>query len=177
MGPLPGSQRPYSGMPSYGPPSSMPALTPLPSSGEDVYEDLPNFRGTPGVIIFCLYLLLVSSLFANLGRSDFNFVLYLLGYHIWCIESDMKTTAGLRRLVRGARQFAVLLSVATLVDITWNFIAYSTWACDKAEPQLCFPEPQDLQVRWSYGAHSLALTLSLINLVLKVRLMHAPNRV
>ncbi|CDJ48048.1 hypothetical protein, conserved [Eimeria brunetti] len=165
MGPLPSSHRPlYGGPPSYPP---LPPFPHLPAPVETTYDDLPNFRGTPGVIILCLYILLASSLFASLGRADFNFVLYLLGYHLWCVEGDLKTTAGLRRLVRGARQFAVLLAVASFVDITWAFVAYSTWTCEKNEPQLCFSEPQDLQVRWTYGAHSLALSLSLLNLVLK----------
>ena len=148
--------------------SSLPGSYRLPPPPE-YYEDLPNFRGTPGLIILCIFLLLLSSMFSCLGRADFNFVLYLLGYHIWCVESDTKTTAGLRRLVRGARQFAVLLSVTTLVDMTWHFIAFSTWVCEKGEAQLCFPEAQNLQVRWTYGMHNMALTLSLINLVLKVR--------
>lgn len=181
MGPPPYLSRSYAsgvglgGPPFYGgpplsnsyrasPPSASPASFP-------VYDDLPNLRGSPGLIILCLYILLISSLFACLGRADFNFVLYLLGYHLWCIESDYKTAAGLRRLVRGARQFAVLLSITTLVDITWQFIAFSTWACEKEEPQLCFPEPQNLRVKWTHGIHSFALYLSLINLVLKVLLI------
>ncbi|OEH75459.1 hypothetical protein cyc_02012 [Cyclospora cayetanensis] len=163
----PRSNMPYPSMGPYCYSATPPSLQHAASSDHH-YDDLPNFRGTTGLIILCLYLLLPSSLFACLGRADFNFVLYLLGYHIWCVESDMKTTAGMRRLVRSARQFAVLLSVATLVDITWHFIAFSTWACDKGEAQLCFPEPQNLQVRWTYEIHSLALSLSLINLVLKV---------
>lgn len=151
-------------MPSYRA-SSPPAAA---SAPVQVYDDLPNLRGSPGLIILCLYFLLISSLFACLGRADFNFVLYLLGYHLWCIDSDYKTTAGLRRLLRGARQYAVLLSITTLVDITFQFIAFSTWGCDKEEPQLCFPEPQNLRVRWTYNIHSFALYLSLVNLVIKV---------
>ena len=167
MGP-PRSSLPYSGVGHYGY-SQMPHSVQPAEPAAQLYEDLPNLRGSPGLIILCLYVLLVSSLFACLGRADFNFVLYLLGYHIWCVESDMKTTAGLRRLVRGARQFAVMLSIATLVDITWHFIAFSTWTCDKGEAQLCFPEPQNLQVRWTYGLHSLVLSLSIMNLGLKVK--------
>lgn len=147
-------------------------LTAVPGTAyeEKYYDDLPNLRGSPGLIILCIYLLTVCSMFACLGRTDFNFVLYLLGYHIWCVEGDRSTTAGLRRLVRGARQFAVLLSLTTLVDISWHFVAFSSWVCEKDDAVLCFPEPQNLHVRWTYTAHCLALYLSLINLVLKVNI-------
>lgn len=138
------------------------------SHGSAVYDDLPNFRGTPGVVILCIFILLITSLFSCLGRTDFNFVLYLLGYHIWCVEGDLRSTAGLKRLLRGARQFAVLLTMATLADLTWNFIAYSTWMCDKEQPEICFPEVQNQHVRRAYGMHSFALSLSAFNLMLKV---------
>ncbi|KAL8270043.1 hypothetical protein Esti_006035 [Eimeria stiedai] len=157
-----------SGVPPYAY-FSLPGSYRMPPASEKApYDDLPNLRGTPGLIVLCIFLLLIFSLFSCLGRTDFNFVLYLLGYHIWCVESDPKTTAGLRRLVRGARQFAVLLSITTLVDISWHFVAYSSWACEKNDGPLCFPEPQNLQVRWSYGMHQLALSLSLVNLILKL---------
>ncbi|KAL8439050.1 hypothetical protein Efla_007705 [Eimeria flavescens] len=158
----------FSGLSPYGA-SALPGSYRLqPAAEQQSWDDLPNVRGTPGLIVLCLFLLLVFSLFACLGRADFNFVLYVLGYHIWCVEGDAKTTAGLRRLVRGARQFAVLLSITTLVDISWHFVAFSSWACEKNDGPLCFPEPKNLQVRWSYGMHQLALSLSLVNLVLKV---------
>lgn len=164
-----GAPRGYLSHPSSGPYgySSLPSSYRGPPSPEPYAEDMPNLRGSPGLIILCIFLMMLFSMFACLGRADFNFVLYLLGYHIWCIESDTKTTAGLRRLVRGARQFAVLLSIATLVDMSWHFVAFSSWVCEKDEPHLCFPEPPNLQVRWTYGMHRLALSLSLVNLLLK----------
>lgn len=117
----------------------------------------------------CLMVLLVCSLFACLGRADFSFVLYLLGYHLWCVEADTKSVTGVKRLLRGARQYAVLLCIASVVEITWLFIAYSTWVCEKGDAELCFPESENLKVRWTYGVHNWALGLSTFCLLVKVR--------
>ncbi|CAM9186976.1 unnamed protein product, partial [Rangifer tarandus platyrhynchus] len=139
------------------------------SSAAFTAEDMPGFSTLRRGIVLCIMLLLISSLFACIGRADFNFVLYLLGYHLWCVESDTKTVTGVKRLIRGARQYAILLCIAAVVDTTWLFIAYSTWSCEKGDPELCFPEPENLRVRWAYGIHNWALGLSTFNLLLKAR--------
>nr|PIM03173.1 putative transmembrane protein [Toxoplasma gondii COUG] len=134
-------------------------------------EDLPGVRTLRGGIVTCIMVLLVSSLFACLGRTDFNFVLYLVGYHLWCVDGETKSVTGVKRLLRGARQYAVLLCIASIVEITWLFIAYSTWSCEKGDAELCFPESENLRVRWTYGMHNWALGLSTFNLLVKIFLI------
>ncbi|CDJ45001.1 hypothetical protein, conserved [Eimeria tenella] len=145
-----------------------PAAAQSSSSSSSSWEQLSSLRGSPGVIMLLLQLLLTSSLFACVGRCDFNFGVYLVGYHVWCMDSCCASRAALRRLLRAARHFAVLLSLASFADILFLFVSFSTWICEQQSPRLCFPEPRDLQVRWAHRAHAFALGLSLLNLVLKV---------
>ncbi|CBZ53438.1 conserved hypothetical protein [Neospora caninum Liverpool] len=160
------------------PPALLPALPPSFRAGwlgsrlaDASSEDLPGVRTLRGGIVTCIMVLLVSSLFACLGRADFNFVLYLVGYHLWCVDGETKSVTGVKRLLRGARQYAVLLCIASVVEITWLFIAYSTWSCEKGDAELCFPESENLRVRWTYGIHNWALGLSTFNLLVKLFLI------
>ncbi|PFH38583.1 hypothetical protein BESB_009250 [Besnoitia besnoiti] len=168
------SSAPVAVMPEGPPPALLP---PIPSSFRPGWlsnassEDLPGVRTLRGGIVTCIMVLLVCSLFACLGRADFNFVLYLVGYHLWCVEGETKSVTGVKRLLRGARQYAVLLCIASVVEITWLFIAYSTWSCDKGDAEICFPESENLKARWTYGIHSWALGLSTFNLLVKILLI------
>eukprot|EP01071_Lankesteria_metandrocarpae_P003424 Lankesteria_metandrocarpae@DN2945_c0_g1_i1.p1 len=53
--------------------------------------DVPSFKSLSGTIIVVILVMTVISLVTCLGRADFNFVFYLLGYLVWCIESEAVT--------------------------------------------------------------------------------------
>eukprot|EP00922_Rhytidocystis_sp_ex-Travisia-forbesii_P034959 GHVS01051923.1.p1 GENE.GHVS01051923.1~~GHVS01051923.1.p1 ORF type:complete len:264 (+),score=50.95 GHVS01051923.1:168-959(+) len=129
--------------------------------------DIPNFRSLVGGIISGLMAMICISLFICLARADFNLVFYLMGYYIWCIESDVTDYEGVHKLARSVHHFTVALCLACIIDIMWLFMAFSTWLCASGTAEVCFSEPEDSKLKWTYGIHSMVLFLSTINLFIK----------
>eukprot|EP00922_Rhytidocystis_sp_ex-Travisia-forbesii_P052169 GHVS01077423.1.p1 GENE.GHVS01077423.1~~GHVS01077423.1.p1 ORF type:complete len:284 (-),score=37.78 GHVS01077423.1:505-1356(-) len=129
--------------------------------------DVPNFRSLVGGIIAGLMAMICISLFICVGRCDFNFVFYLVGYYIWCIESDVTSYEGVHKLVRTVHQYTMALCLACLIDVTWLFMGFSTWLCAGGTADSCFDAPEDIKLRWTYGLHSTVLFLSTVNLFIK----------
>eukprot|EP00922_Rhytidocystis_sp_ex-Travisia-forbesii_P037469 GHVS01055842.1.p1 GENE.GHVS01055842.1~~GHVS01055842.1.p1 ORF type:complete len:254 (-),score=42.55 GHVS01055842.1:413-1174(-) len=134
----------------------------------DVPFDVPNFRSLAGGIIAGLMAMICISLFICLARADFNLVFYLMGYYVWCIESDVTDYEGVHKLLRSVHHFTMALCLACLIDVTWLFMAFSTWLCASGTAAVCFDQPEDSKLRWTYGIHSMVLFLSTVNLFIKV---------
>lgn len=136
------------------------------------YFDMPNFISLPGMIISCNMFMLCSSLYICLGRSDFNLIFYLLGYYIWCIESDVKDYDGLNSLRKAVKRYNFMLVLACILDVMWLFLGFSTWLCETEVRSEggnigCFTGLEDSKLKWTYGMHSFVLFLSVINFFVK----------
>lgn len=109
---------------------------------------LPEWRSVSGLIILILMMSLVLSLFLCLVRFDFNFVLYLFGYLIWCIDArhdvvpvnDTRNCLGSsqgqselwvasKQTFRAVEWLTRLFGGAVLLDISWLYLAVPAWLC------------------------------------------------
>eukprot|EP00917_Polyrhabdina_sp_WS-2016_P014261 GHVP01031248.1.p1 GENE.GHVP01031248.1~~GHVP01031248.1.p1 ORF type:complete len:227 (+),score=22.61 GHVP01031248.1:405-1085(+) len=166
--------------------------TTSPQTEPQILIDVPSFKSFSGLIIIIIFLQLVISLFICLGRTDFNFVLYLLGYYIFCIDceksSETNDILGLRtgdeselpkgfylyvasrKMEKSVYYYTLLLAVASLIDFSWVFIAKSSWTCSNSDPSVCFGK-DDIRMRSVYGIHQFTMIGSWTNLFLKVVLI------
>jgi len=122
--------------------------------------DAPSFRSLSGLIIVIILVMIVISLFICLGRTDFNLTFYFLGYYLWCLESEAIQIAPFhprqlaqnnnfrdnnrgnfrsswkthflctRKMYKSVQQYTILLVAASVVDISWLLLAFSTWMCE-----------------------------------------------
>eukprot|EP00921_Rhytidocystis_pertsovi_P022267 GHVQ01035613.1.p1 GENE.GHVQ01035613.1~~GHVQ01035613.1.p1 ORF type:complete len:281 (+),score=52.27 GHVQ01035613.1:262-1104(+) len=129
--------------------------------------DMPSYKSLPGCIITLILSMLILSLFICLGRSDFNFVFYLMGYYVWCIDADPSDYEGLHRMMKSIQQYSIALCLACFVDVMWLFMGFSTWLCEEGGVE-CFQGDQDSKLRWTHGMHLFVLYLSMINFVFKL---------
>eukprot|EP01070_Trichotokara_eunicae_P012640 Trichotokara_eunicae@DN9534_c0_g1_i1.p1 len=164
-------------------PESVPPAPMRMEAGEDdtLTMDVPSFRSLSGTIIVLIFIMLAFSVIICLGRSDFNFILYLLGYYIWCIESDKhrdrahEKPAGQgmlnisyycsRNMYRNVYQYTIALSIASLLDSFWTVIGINAWLCDPKDAS-CVSSKENLSS--VLYMHRFVVVLSTFNLLLKV---------
>lgn len=150
--------------------------------------DVPNWRTLSGTIIILIMSMMVTSVFICLVRSDFNFVFYLFGYYVWCIESRSHHTMEVvqpdvyprtsdlrlasKSTIDAAKCYSILLAGATFVDISWFYLGGSVWLCGGGDSQSCWPGKEDGEVfrriKLTYNLHRFAILVSLLNIVGKV---------
>lgn len=103
---------------------------------------VPNLKRISGVIIITNIVLMFVSVLISIIRSDFNIVLYIMGYYIWCIESKVHAANPMRpplptlRLaskstIKSAKCYALLLSGSVPFDICWLYLSSNSFFCDK----------------------------------------------
>lgn len=147
--------------------------------------DIANWKNLSGTIIICLMIMMLISVFICLSRPDFNFVFYLFGYYLWCIESknhhSMESvrseiyprTSELRlaskSTMEAAKYFAVLLTGAILIDISWLYMGISSWLCKEESMQSCWPgtELQGMihRIKATYHLHQFVIFASILNMI------------
>ncbi|EAK88485.1 hypothetical protein [Cryptosporidium parvum Iowa II] len=119
------------------------------------------------IIELVIYSQLVISLFLCIGRTDYNFTLYLLGYGVFCVEMPPLDVNGLIRKITGIRRFLMLIILATAIEAIWLSFAVSAWLCpNNQNPDVCFVE--DFQMNWEYKLHQYIIWGSSINFILKL---------
>ncbi|OLQ18592.1 hypothetical protein ChUKH1_05805 [Cryptosporidium hominis] len=119
------------------------------------------------IIELVIYSQLVISLFLCIGRTDYNFMLYLLGYGVFCVEMPPLDVNGLIRKITGIRRFLMLIILATAIEAIWLSFAVSAWLCpNNQNPDVCFVE--DFQMNWEYKLHQYIIWGSSINFILKL---------
>ncbi|KAJ1610632.1 hypothetical protein OJ253_1127 [Cryptosporidium canis] len=118
-------------------------------------------------IEFVIYTQLVISLFLCIGRTDYNFALYLLGYGLFCVDMPPLDVNGLIRKITGIRRFLMLIVMATAIEVVWLSFAVSAWLCPSNQSlDVCFVE--DFQMNWEFRLHQYIIWGSSINFVLKL---------
>ncbi|KAH8741179.1 hypothetical protein FG386_000086 [Cryptosporidium ryanae] len=129
-------------------------------------DDLNNVKRLENVIELLVYIQLIISLFLCIGRNDYNFILYLLGYYIFCAETAPLDVNSLIRKITGIRRYLMLIVLATLIEIVWLSFAASGWTCPSNQsPDVCFVD--DFQMNWELQLHIYIIWGSFINLILK----------
>lgn len=157
--------------------------------------DVPNWTTLSGSIILLIGSMMLISVFVCLSRPDFNFVFYLFGYYLWCIESkthpvmevvstDLYPRTSELRLaakstIKAAKHYALLLAGAVLVDLTWLYLGSSPWSCEESGSQKCWTvggENDDLKrhVKSSYLLYQFAMFGSILNIIGKVGITTPP---
>lgn len=120
----------------------------------------PNFHSLSGLIVVTIQLSLLLSLALCLVRFDFNFVLYLMGYFIWCMDAthnNITLTAdnfahnpscrdefwvASKPTLRAVEWLIRLLCGAALFDSTWLYFTVPTWLCwDDGSDDSSLPSP------------------------------------
>ncbi|KAK6590289.1 hypothetical protein RS030_162502 [Cryptosporidium xiaoi] len=118
------------------------------------------------LIELLIYVQLIISLFLCIGRTDYNFILYLLGYYIFCAEAAPIDINSLIRKITGIRRYLILVILAALIEVVWLSFAISGWTClNNQSPDVCFVE--DFQMNWELQLHIYIIWGSLVNLILK----------
>lgn len=128
-------------------------------------SDSPGLTSPLGHVIFFLRVLLLLSLVTCLSRHDFNFVFYLMGYYIWCIESNDDRE-------RDAYYYTAMLAITCIIDVSWISLGFSTWGCEHADKTRCF-NADSIKLLWTYQIHRLVLTSSVCALSVKIFLIIA----
>lgn len=153
--------------------------------------DKPSCRSLSGSIIILTLTMLVVSLFVCLARPDFNFVLYLLGYSIWCLESvhhafpaavipgryprASELRVATKQMISSVEYYNFLLGGAILLDMSWVYLASSAWLCMDDAAEKCFEGPGSEQtivrVNMTSWMHQFSIFGSTVNIVGKITVM------
>ena len=65
----------------------VPGINPYEDAGVKPF-DLPDFNSLRGIIISLQILMIFISLVISVAKPDFNLVLYMMGYYLWCIHGE-----------------------------------------------------------------------------------------
>ncbi|EEA07393.1 uncharacterized protein CMU_035660 [Cryptosporidium muris RN66] len=118
------------------------------------------------IIEIVLFIQLIFSLSVCIGRSDYNFILYLIGYALFCVELPPVDVNGVIRKITGIRRYLILVIVAIMIDAAWLSFAMSAWLCSSnISLDVCFVE--DFQMNWEFKMHKFVIWGSSLNFLLK----------